>query len=148
MIYHLCFWQMKTGGYSISNNVLQLYLYYMKKVIRMTESDLVRIVKRLINEQPFYENNIPNDIRRRATIINQVFEDTIDSIEIDPNDYSDEFEYADNMIRYTIIELSRITNDDYYDVNGHNVVDYIKERYGDILLDKYRSEVPDDDDEI
>lgn len=115
----------------------------------MTESDLVRIVKRLINEQPFYENNIPNDIRRRASIINQVFEETIDSIEIDPNDYSDEFEYADNMIRYTIIELSRITNDDYYDVNGHNVVDYIKERYGDYLLDKYRSEVPyDDDDEI
>jgi len=118
----------------------------MKKVIRMTESDLVRIVKRIINEQPS-DDNIPKDIRRRLPIITQVFDETVDSPDNDPNDFSDEFEYADNIISYVITKLIRITNDKYFEINEENIIDYLKETYGEFLLEKYVSEVDEDDDE-
>ncbi len=116
----------------------------MKKVIRMTESDLVRIVKRIINEQPS-DDNIPKDIRRRLPIITQVFDETVDSPDNDPNDFSDEFEYADNIISYAITKLIRITNDKYFEINESNIRDYLKETYGEFLLEKYVSEVDEDD---
>ena len=113
----------------------------------MTESDLVRIVKRLINEQPSDDDNIPKDIRRRLPIITQVFDETVDSPDNDPNDFSDEFEYADNMISWTLDELIRDTNDNYYEDNRDNLVDFIKDMYGDFLFDRYYSEVNDDEEE-
>ena len=119
----------------------------MKKVIRITESDLVRIVKRLINEQPSDDNDIPKDIRRRLPIITQVFDETVDSPDNDPNDFSDEFEYADNIISYVITKLIRITNDKYFEINESNIRDYLKETYGEFLLDKYRSEVDEYDED-
>ena len=119
----------------------------MKKVIRITESDLVRIVKRLINEQPSDDNDIPKDIRRRLPIITQVFDETVDSPDNDPNDFSDEFEYADNIISYVITKLIRITNDKYFEINEENIIDYLKETYGEFLLEKYVSEVDEDDED-
>jgi hypothetical protein len=119
----------------------------MKKVIRITESDLVRIVKRLINEQPSDDNDIPKDIRRRLPIITQVFTETFYSPDNDPNDFSDEFEYADNIISYAITKLIRITNDKYFEINESNIRDYLKETYGEFLLEKYVSEVDEDDED-
>jgi hypothetical protein len=55
------------------------------------------------------------------------------------SDFSDEFEYADNIIYYLI--------SDYVDTEiEEDLIDYIKEVYGDQLLDLYRSGNDDDDD--
>jgi len=55
------------------------------------------------------------------------------------SDFSDEFEYADNIISYLI--------SDYVDTEiEEDLIDYIKEVYGDQLLDLYRSGNDDDDD--
>ena len=55
------------------------------------------------------------------------------------SDFSDEFEYADNII-YDLIS-------DYVDTEiEEDLIDYIKEVYGDQLLDLYRSGNDDDDD--
>jgi len=55
------------------------------------------------------------------------------------SDFSDEFEYADNIIYYLI--------SDYVDTEiEEELIDYIKEVYGDQLLDLYRSGNDDDDD--
>jgi hypothetical protein len=55
------------------------------------------------------------------------------------SDFSDEFEYADNII-YDLIS-------DYVDTEiEEDLIDYIKEVYGDQLLDLFRSGNDDDDD--
>lgn len=55
------------------------------------------------------------------------------------SDFSDEFEYADNIIYYLI--------SDYVDTEiEEELIDYIKDVYGEQLLDLYRSEEDDDKD--
>ena len=97
---------------------------------------------RVISEQ----DNTPIEIRRRIPEISQKFDEMLDSPDNNPNDFSDEFEYADNMISWTLDELISDTNDNYYEDNRDEIVDFIKNMYGDFLFDRYYSEVNDDDD--
>ena len=98
---------------------------------------------KVISEQ----GEIPVEIRRRMPRISQKFDEMLDSPDNNPNDFSDEFEYADNMISWTLDELIRDTNDNYYEDNRDNLVDFIKDMYGDFLFDRYYSEVNDDEEE-
>lgn len=98
---------------------------------------------RVISEQ----DKLPQELRRRIPQISQKFDEMLDSPDNNPNDFSDEFEYADNMISWTLDELIRDTNDNYYEDNRDNLVDFIKDTYGDFLFDRYYSEVNDDEDE-
>ncbi len=98
---------------------------------------------KVISEQ----GEIPVELRRRMPRISQKFDEMLDSPDNNPNDFSDEFEYADNMIFWTLDELIRDTNDNYYEDNRDNLVDFIKDMYGDFLFDRYYSEVDDDEEE-
>ncbi len=55
----------------------------------------------------------------------------------DPNDYSDEFEYADNII---VRVLNDYFDEDIYD----DLVEYIKDNYSEYMFDEYRNSVPDE----
>lgn len=99
---------------------------------------------KVISEQ----DNTPIEIRRRIPEISQKFDEMLDSPDNNPNDFSDEFEYADNMISWTVDELIyNNTDDSYYEDNRDDIVDFIKEMYGDFLFDRYYSEANDNDDE-
>ena len=97
---------------------------------------------KVISEQ----DNISIELRRRMPQISQKFDEMLDSPDNNPNDFSDEFEYADNMISWTVDELAYNTDDSYYEDNEDDVRDFIKDMYGDFLFDRYYSEVNDDDD--
>lgn len=97
---------------------------------------------KVISEQ----DNIPTELRRRMPQISQKFDEMLDSPDNNPNDFSDEFEYADNMISLTLDELAYNTDDSYYEDNQDGVKDFIKDMYGDFLFDRYYSEVNNDDD--
>jgi hypothetical protein len=97
---------------------------------------------KVISEQ----DNVPTEIRRRMPEISQKFDEMIDSPDNSPNDFYDEFQYADNIISWTLDELFRSTNDIYYIDNMDDVTDFIKEMYGDSLFDRWYSEANDDDD--
>ncbi len=96
---------------------------------------------KVISEQ----DNTPIEIRRRMPQISKSFDEMLDSPDNNPNDFSDEFEYADNMISWTVDELVFNTDDSYYEDNEDDVRDFIKDMYGDFLFDRYYSEVNDDD---
>ena len=55
------------------------------------------------------------------------------------SDFSDEFEYADNIIYYLISDYAGTAIEE-------DLIDYIKDVYGEQLLDLYRSEEDDDKD--
>ena len=98
---------------------------------------------KVISEQ----DNVPTEIRRRMPEISQKFDEMIDSPDNSPNDFYDEFQYADNIISWTLDELFRSTNDIYYMDNMDDVTDFIKEMYGDSLFDRWYSEANDDDED-
>ena len=98
---------------------------------------------KVISEQ----DNTPIEIRRRMPQISKSFDEMLDSPDNNPNDFSDEFEYADNMISWTVDELVFNTNDSYYEDNEDDVREFIKDMYGDFLFDRYYSEANDDDED-
>ena len=55
------------------------------------------------------------------------------------SDFSDEFEYADNIISYLISDYAGTAIEE-------DLIDYIKDVYGEQLLDLYRSDEDDDKD--
>jgi hypothetical protein len=57
-----------------------------------------------------------------------------------PEDYSDEFEFVDNIISQLI---DPYMDDEYYD----ELYEYIKDMYGETLFDEYRSEMGDEFDD-
>jgi hypothetical protein len=98
---------------------------------------------KVISEQ----DNTPIEIRRRMPQISKSFDEMLDSPDNNPNDFSDEFEYADNMISWTVDELVFNTDDSYYEDNEDDVREFIKDMYGDFLFDRYYSETNDDDED-
>ena len=96
---------------------------------------------KVISEQ----DNTPIEIRRRMPQISKSFDEMLDSPDNNPNDFSDEFEYADNMISLTVDDLVYNTDDSYYEDNEDDVRDFIKDMYGDFLFDRYYSEANNDD---
>lgn len=58
--------------------------------------------------------------------------------EIDPSEFSDEFEFVDNVISHLI---SPYSDDEYYD----ELYDYIKDMYGEKLFDMFNLDMDDED---
>ena len=53
-----------------------------------------------------------------------------------PNEFGDEFEYADNILSWVV--------EDYYpygEAQVDEILDYMKEEYGDMVFDYYNSQV-------
>lgn len=114
----------------------------MKKIIKLTEADLTRIVKRVISEQD------DSKFRRRDNEIQRILNKVTDDPENDPNYFSDEFEYADNMISFAVSKLLRKPENE--NVDEDELFEYMKENYSEGLFDIYRSEAGDefDDDDF
>ena len=110
----------------------------------ITESDITRIVKRVIKEQEM--GNISLYLRRRLGTISEILGKMVDDPNSDPLNFSDEFEYADNILNWTIQDLIREFNDGVIEENEDEVMDNLKEIYSDHLFDIYHSEIESEDD--
>jgi hypothetical protein len=88
----------------------------------------------------------PNEFKRRMSddftddyihyIINKEMEEN------DPNDFRDEYEYADNIISWVVQDL-RLPDE----IDEWDVINYLKDKYSDIIFDYHMSNSDDDDDE-
>ena len=106
----------------------------MKKVIRLTESDLIRIVKRVINEEEYSRSFV-----RRFF---QLDDDMIDLIsqakdEVDEDDFNDYYDYLDNVVYSVVQELQYRygKHDNFWFDSEDEITDYIKDEYDDYLYD-------------
>jgi hypothetical protein len=98
---------------------------------------------KVISEQ----DKVPTELRRRMSIIKQKFDEFLDRPDNIPSDFPDEFSYADSVIRGVIDELMEESDDDYFFDNEYEIIDFMKDKYGDFLFDIYNSESDDDDDD-
>lgn len=116
----------------------------MIKIIKLTESDLTKIVTKIIKEQEM--GDISLYLRRRLGTISEILGKMVDDPNSDPLNFSDEFEYADNILSWTIQDLVREFNDGVIEENEDEVMDNLKEIYSDHLFDIYHSQVEPEDD--
>jgi hypothetical protein len=72
-----------------------------------------------------------------------MFDNVMDDPENNPSNFSDEFEYADNIISYVFDTLFK--NADISEKDEEKIKDFFKEEYGDVIFERYRSEVGDNE---
>jgi hypothetical protein len=82
--------------------------YIMKKIVRLTERDLTRIVKRVIKENNVPENNVPeNSCEDFISRMRDIYEETQSFIsrKSDKIRKSDEFRKSGGIYVYTVYEI-------------------------------------------
>ena len=98
----------------------------------MTENFNKLINSKLGDSKPLVkESHHSNDLDDNT--IREALQGAVSSA--DPKDFSDEFEYADNIISYAVEKIM----DEFGDVDEFEITDHIKDKYGDNLLDIYNN---------
>jgi hypothetical protein len=96
-------------------------------------------------EQPEIDEDVNNlYLRRRTSPIKALIDKNISEVEEEGTIFSDEFEYADNIISWVVQEL--ITSG-YSDQDYDELTDSVKDEFGDYILSQYVETGFDFDDE-
>jgi hypothetical protein len=108
--------------------------------IRHIQEANQKLEKRLINED---DDNL--FLKRRLSTIEELIDKNIEKVNDEGGyGFSDEFEFASNIIRWVIDEL---TNYDYDTYDYDELVDLIKDNFGEYILSQYVEEDFDFDDD-
>jgi hypothetical protein len=88
-------------------------------------------MKYIITESQFRklvnEDELPNSIRRRLSQFQDKIMELVSTT--NANEFSDEFEYADNIISWALMDSNFEETDE--------IMDMLKEMYGDMLFEMY-----------
>ena len=96
------------------------------------------------NENEIFENKDDLFLRRRSLKIKKLIDKHINEVEEENTSFSDEYEFADNIISWVVDDL---TNSNYDDNDYDELVDLIKDEFGDYILSQYvESDFDDEDD--
>jgi hypothetical protein len=118
-----------------------------KMKIKVTESELVGIIKRIVESD---DDDIRVYMKRRhggllQSIQKQVAEET------DPSVFGDEFEYADNILSWALNDFVEEPGNEWLQDRSDELMDYAKEEFGEELFEVYRDmaheDYEDDEDE-
>jgi hypothetical protein len=103
----------------------------MKKIVKLTETDLMRIVKRIIKEDEEYSTNF----RRRFRTIKDKIIDLISQAKDEVDEDDDYFDYLDNIVYWVVQELQNLygNDDDFWFDNEDEIIEYIKDKYDEYL---------------
>ena len=108
--------------------------------IRHIQESNIKLENRLLNED---DDNM--FLKRRLSTIEELIDKNIKMVEDEGGyGFSDEYEFASNIISWVVNDLMNSDNPDYdYD----EIEDFIKENFGEYILSQYVEEDFDDDDE-
>jgi hypothetical protein len=108
--------------------------------IRHIQEANERLEKRMLNE-----DNDNMFLKRRLSTIEELIDKNIEKVNDEGGyGFSDEFEFASNIIRWVVDEL---TNYDYDTYDYDELVDLIKDNFGEYILSQYVEEDFDDDED-
>jgi hypothetical protein len=108
--------------------------------IRHIQESNIKLENRLLNE-----DNDNMFLKRRLSTIEELIDKNIEKVNDEGGyGFSDEFEFASNIIRWVVDEL---TNYDYDTYDYDELVDLIKDNFGEYILSQYVEEDFDFDDD-
>ena len=110
----------------------------MKIIITEKQNKLLR---NLISEKS-EEDKLDMYLKRRSALIDELIEKNIDEVEEDETLFDDEFEFADNIINWVVQDM-KVPDD----IDENEVIDYVKDEYGEYIMSRFNSEDDDDDDD-
>jgi hypothetical protein len=109
--------------------------------IRHIQEANQKLEKRLINED---DDNL--FLKRRLSTIEELIDKNIEKVNNEGGyGFSDEFEFGSNIISWVVNEL---TNYDYDTYDYDELVDLIKDNFGEYILSQYVEEDFDDDEDF
>lgn len=124
-------------------NMKYLFGYKPGKVI--SEQDIDYTTDDYLGMTEMDEDKDDSFLRRRLSTIEKLIGKYINEVEEEETLFSDEFEFADNIISWVVQDL---TTSDYTDHNYDELTDLIKDNFGDYILSQYvESDFDDEDDE-
>jgi len=103
---------------------------------------------RVISEQVTEMTEDKDDLflRRRSSTIENLIDKYINEVEEEETLFSDEYEFADNIISWVVQDL---TTSDYSDHDYDKLTDLIKDEFGDYILSQYvESDFDNDEDNL
>lgn len=86
-----------------------------------------------------------SQLKRRLKSIEDLINDEINLVHSEGDSFSDEFEFADNIISWVCDKLMAMPEYEKYEYD--ELHDFIKEHFGDMILDEYIEDEYDDEDE-
>ena len=108
--------------------------------IRHIQESNIKLENRLLNE-----DNDNMFLKRRLSTIKELIDKNIEKVNDEGGyGFSDEFEFGSNIIRWVVDEL---TNYDYDTYDYDELVDLIKDNFGEYILSQYVEEDFDFDDD-
>jgi hypothetical protein len=108
--------------------------------IRHIQESNIKLENRLLNED---DDNM--FLKRRLSTIEELIDKNIEKVNDEGGyGFSDEFEFGSNIIRWVVDEL---TNYDYDTYDYDELVDLIKDNFGEYILSQYVEEDFDFDDD-
>jgi hypothetical protein len=110
--------------------------------IRHIQEANSRLEKRMLSEQE--DDNL--FLKRRLSTIEELIDKNIEKVNDEGGyGFSDEFEFGSNIISWVVNEL---TNYDYDTYDYDELVDLIKDNFGEYILSQYVEEDFDDDEDF
>lgn len=145
----------------IRNRFIKHVTKYKKSPIRFYKDEIGnfhqiadKMIKKLsklyaLTQKPSINEDIEFNkvqLRRRFQSIEELIYKEIEEVQNDGSEFSDEFEFADNIISWVCDKL--MSKPEYENYDYDELHDFIKEQFGDYILEEYiESDVDDEDDD-
>ena len=101
--------------------------------IRHIQESNSRLEKRMLSEQE--DDNLPFSMKRRLPELERLIHSEMATNSFD--DFKDEFEYADNIISWSVDAFLELPENEQYYEYYDEIVDYLKENYGEMIMNNY-----------
>lgn len=124
------------------NNIKYLFGYKPGRVI--SEQDMDYTTDDYLDTTEMTEDNHNLFLRRRLSTIETLIEKYIKEVEEEGTFFSDEFEFADNIISWVVQDL---IGQGEYGVDYDELTDFVKDNFGEYILSQYTESHFDEDDE-
>ena len=124
------------------NNIKYLFGYKPGRVI--SEQDIDYTTDDYLDTTEMTEDNHNLFLRRRLSTIETLIEKYIKEVEEEGTFFSDEFEFADNIISWVVQDL---IGQGEYGVDYDELTDLVKDNFGEYILSQYTESHFDEDDE-
>lgn len=110
----------------------------MKRVIRLTEGDLKKIIKKVITEKED-DFDVKLFVKRRIPFINELLsgEDLLSLFPSLGESSNDAYEYRDNATSIICDFLYRESRVDFTNPQYDDMFEFVRELYGDIFVDEW-----------